>query len=363
MKNQEEVFCGIPEGDQWICEHQEARSSVSETIPWNISILEIEKFWQRGITGKGVLVGILDTGLDDTHEDLKNKIDREKSIDFTGSPNGWRDVNSHGSHCGGTVAAEKNQGGVVGVAHDATLVAIKVLSDSGGGRMSDVAKGIRHGVDVGCHILNLSLGAPSGHPEVEAAIDYANSKGVYVVTAAGNSGEGGLGYPGEYDTTFNTAAYDKLFNIADFSSKGDIDFAAPGVSIPSTIPNNEIGIYSGTSMGAPNQAGYLALYLSYCWQNIITPLPPMEMKAFVESTAIDMDVSGYDRAAGHGRYDLDKLMPVIVDEQPEEPDSPSDPEQPEVPEENKNPKTTFVFWVLFTLISFILGALKLSGMI
>ena len=164
----------------------------------------------------------------------------------------------------------KNDFGVTGIAYDAQIMPVKVLGDDGRGAFLSVANGIRYAVDNGANVLNLSLGGPVGSSELEAAVEYASSKGAIVVMAAGNDGDSTtMGhFSAVYATNWGLAvgAVDQYNQMASFSNRaGGEEIAyvnAPGVSVYSTFLNNNYPSLSGTSMATPHVTGVVALMLS-----------------------------------------------------------------------------------------------------
>ncbi|MEH2161899.1 MAG: S8 family peptidase [Nostoc sp.] len=255
---------------------------------WGADLVKAPEVWAHGYTGKGVVVAVVDTGVDHNHEDLKNNIwtntkeiagngidddgngyvDDTYGWNFADKNNNTLDNNGHGTHVSGTIAGENNNYGVTGIAYNAKIMPVKVLDDSGSGSYTSIAKGIRYAADNGANVINLSLGGGSNNSTLESAINYASSKGVIVVMAAGNDGDSSPDYPARYASKSGIAvgAVDKDNKMADFSNRSgtnEISYVtAPGVKVYSSVPNNEYATYSGTSMAAPHVAGVVALMLS-----------------------------------------------------------------------------------------------------
>ncbi|MDZ8088307.1 MAG: S8 family peptidase [Nostoc sp. DedQUE12b] len=255
---------------------------------WGADLVKAPEVWAHGYTGKGVVVAVVDTGVDYNHEDLKNNIwtnskeiagngidddgngyvDDTYGWNFADQNNNTLDDNGHGTHVSGTIAGENNNYGVTGIAYDAKIMPVKALDSSGSGSYSSISKGIRYAVDNGANVINLSLGGGSSNRTLESAINYASSKGVIVVMAAGNDGDSSPDYPARYASKSGIAvgAVDKNNNLADFSNRSGTNpiayVTAPGVKVYSSVPNNQYATYSGTSMAAPHVAGIVALMLS-----------------------------------------------------------------------------------------------------
>ncbi|NJM72548.1 MAG: S8 family serine peptidase [Scytonema sp. RU_4_4] len=257
---------------------------------WGADLVKAPEVWAKGYTGQGVVVAVVDTGVDYNHDDLKDNIwtnskeIADNGIDDNGDGYiddvyGWNfaDNNNntldnsdsgHGTHVAGTIAGVKNDFGVTGIAYDAKIMPVKVLDESGSGSYNSIVNGIYYAVDHGANVINLSLGGDSPDSTLEKAIEYASSKGVVVVMASGNDGGFQPGYPAGYADKWGIAvgAIDANNNMADFSNKAGINsltyVTAPGVDVYSTVPDNKYTSYNGTSMAAPHVAGVVALMLS-----------------------------------------------------------------------------------------------------
>ncbi|MBC1300395.1 CARDB domain-containing protein [Trichormus variabilis] len=263
---------------------------------WGADAIKAPEVWARGYTGQGVIVAVVDSGVDYTHPDLSanmwrnsretagNGIDDDGNgfIDdvygwnFFGNNNNPLDDNGHGTHVAGTIAAVRNTFGVTGIAYNAKIMALKALGGPQGTGSDDmVANSIRYAANNGARVINLSLGGSNPAPDILSAIQYAISKGAIVVSASGNEGQSLPGYPARYADQFGIAVGAVNYNrtLTDFSNRaGTTPLAyvtAPGayddffgIGIYSTIPGGGYGLKPGTSMAAPHVAGVVALMLS-----------------------------------------------------------------------------------------------------
>lgn len=248
-------------------EENATAKATAQTIPWGIPHVQATNAHATGVYGSGVKVAILDTGIDRSHADLNVRGGYSVFTD-SGNRDPFYDGSGHGTHVAGTVAALNNSTGVLGVAPQAELYAVKVLNNNGEGSYAGIAQGIEWAIQNNMDIINMSLGGPSGSSILKQYCDLAYSRGILLVAAAGNSGNAwGLfdtvEYPAKYDSVIAVAAIDQNNRRASFSSHGPaVELAAPGVNILSTIPGNRYASYNGTSMASPHVAGVAALVWS-----------------------------------------------------------------------------------------------------
>lgn len=232
-----------------------------ERLRWAEQLLRLPEVWRR-TRGRDVRVAVLDTGIDPDHPDLVGAIERTR--DFTGE--GIEDLNGHGTHCAGVIAARQNDVGFIGTAPEASLLIAKVLRNGGGGTLEAVANAVDWAVSERVDIISMSLGGPTDDPALFEAIHTALARGITIICAAGNSGSlftNSIGYPGRYGSVITIAAHDQNGQPSGFSSRGaEIDFMAPGHDIWSTYRQGGYAKLSGTSMATPFVAGLAALILA-----------------------------------------------------------------------------------------------------
>ncbi|UCC69908.1 MAG: S8 family peptidase [Armatimonadota bacterium] len=235
-----------------------------ETLPWGVDRIDAEAARDYSL-GSGVKVAVIDTGIDSGPPDLAvadgvNYVSKPwwKPAD----PSKWDDDNGHGTHVAGIIAALHNDIGVVGVAPNASLYAVKTLDRTGSGYVSDIIAGIEWCINNGMDVANMSLGTDSDVQSLHDACDTADGAGVVLVAAAGNDGVD-VDYPGAYGSVIAVAATDNTDARPSWSSPGpEVYVAAPGVAIYSTWKDGGYETASGTSMAAPHVAGTIALQLA-----------------------------------------------------------------------------------------------------
>jgi hypothetical protein len=276
-----------------------------EEAQWDLIAANAKLAWKEGITGKGVKVAILDTGIT-SHPDLRISGGISK-VQYTTS---FADDNGHGTHIAGIVGALRNNVGMVGVAPDIQLYAVKVLDHSGQGYLSDVLSGIDWAISNSMNIINVSLGTTEDSQLLHDIVNKAHQKGIIVVGASGNSGnnEGtgdNINYPAKYSSVLSVAAVDENLVRAPFSSTGEkIDFTAPGVNILSTHFEGGYAYGSGTSQAAPHVTGLLALL-----KQEYPTKSNEELVAILKTYTKDLGIPGKDNWYGLGLAQYNALLP------------------------------------------------------
>lgn len=262
-----------------------------------------------GNKGTDIRVAVIDSGIYYTHPDLNGNY--AGGYDFANSDTDPVDDHGHGTHVAGTIAAQYNGSGVVGVAPEADLYALKVLTASGSGSYSNVIAALEWCMlgsdglsgtpdDPGIQVTNNSYGS-SAYPGllVELMFDMAADYGIINVCAAGNSGNpAGTGdnmiYPARFGSCIAVAATTSSDVRASFSSTGqEMWIAAPGSNILSTYLNNGYAYGSGTSMACPHAAGVVALMLK-------AGVASTDVSNTLAATADDLGAPGWDPQYGYG---------------------------------------------------------------
>ncbi len=317
----------------------------------NVIKVNAPEVWDLGYTGQGVIVAVLDVGVNYNHADLEDHMWEHPDYpnhgyNFAYNDNDPMDKHGHGTHCAGTVAGDGTAGSQTGMAPDATIMALKVLNDDGGGSESDSWEAIEFAVDYDADILSMSIGWMHAFNPARSTwretLDNALAAGVVAAIAAGNEG-GSPSNPDDVRTPGDCpppwlnpdqtlvggisaciciGATDNNDNIASFSARGPSDWesinpyndypfnpelglirpdvCAPGVDIKSCNYSNNNGYtsMSGTSMATPGVAGVMALLMSK-----VPSLTPEAINIALETTAVDLGATGKDNFFGAGRVD------------------------------------------------------------
>ncbi len=331
-KNAAERISSI-KGVRYVEIDQEARAfqlSSYNDVLWNVKIINATDVWDSyhssygwSALGHGVIVAVLDTGIDYRHSELKGKVawcaNTVGPRTYTGSDlRKCLDRNGHGTFVAGIIASTINNVGNAGVAPNVTLYAIKVLNDAGTGTYSDIAEGIilavkgpdgNEGTGDDAKILSMSLGGSSDSNVLRDAVKWAYNRGAIIVAAAGNEGDGdpntnNVAYPARYPEVIAVAAMDSNYKVPSWSSDGpEVDVTAPGVNIYSTYKNGGYATLSGTSMATPHVSAVVALIQALRIANNKTPLGFNHVYEALTTTATDIGSQGFDVYSGYGLVD------------------------------------------------------------
>ena len=286
----------------------QALQSTSFEIPYGVKQLQAPEIWAQGEKGSGIVVALLDTGIDREHPDLKSNIIDGRNFTNEGCEDDYQDLNGHGTHCGGTIAGVENEKGVVGVAPEAKLLIGKVLDSNGSGSYRSIIQGIKwatnwkgkNGEKV--RIISMSLGGSYNDKNLEEAILEACARGILVVVASGNEGDNReetyeYGYPALY----------KNRKIAYFSNNHkQVDAVAGGVDVLSTYPTNQYARLSGTSMATPHIAGALALLIKLGEKKFKRELEESEIYGLLAKVCCSLNYEA--STEGHGLPELTRFF-------------------------------------------------------
>jgi subtilisin family serine protease len=240
------------------------------SVTWG---LEVTKVALSTLSGAGIKVAVLDTGFDRNHQDFRGRSITTKLFVTRSSEN---DTQGHGTHCIGTACGPQRptSGPRYGIAYEAAIYAGKVLGDDGMGTDRSVIAGMDWALDQGCQIISMSLGSATQvgdqpNADFEQIGKACLDGGSVVIAAAGNESSrpghiAPVGSPANATTIMAVAAIDRALGPAPFSCGGvnrgqDVDIAAPGVDVLSSLPGNRYGRLSGTSMATPHVSGVAAL--------------------------------------------------------------------------------------------------------
>ncbi|ERN51807.1 S8 family serine peptidase [Alkalihalophilus marmarensis] len=283
------------------------------TIDWGVRKIGAPTAWGNGVTGEGVKIAVMDTGISTSHPDLQVT----KGASFVPYTASFNDDNGHGTHVAGIIAARPNQFGVTGVAPKAQLYAAKVLDQNGDGTTAYVIKAIDWALKEDVDIINLSLGGKNPSVTLQNKIDQAYDQGVLFVAAAGNRGtqEGTtntVDYPAAFSSVIAVSAVDQQDRRARFvggysASGPTVEVAAPGLGIRSTSRNQGYTLESGTSMAAPHVAGHLALL-----KQVYPDRTAVQLRNLLRQQTVDLGQTGRDSFYGFGRIHIPSSLKITV---------------------------------------------------
>jgi thermitase len=276
------------------------------TLVYAPQLVNAENGWDITTGSASVIVAVVDSGISLGHPEFAGRIIGcgASVCDFVNNDSDPSDDQGHGTHVAGIIAAAMNNGaGAAGLAPGVRILPVKVLDNFNNADIADVAAGVTYAADNGAKIINLSLGGFATNAELQAAVEYACSRDILVVTAAGNFNSNSPFYPAAYPCTVAVAGTDRndaRYNQSNYGSA--IDLAAPGVDIWSSLWTsgnvNTYGLLTGTSMSAPHVSGLAALLLSS------RTLASADMRAIMEQSAVDLGTPSWDQYFGNGRINV-----------------------------------------------------------
>lgn len=324
---------------------------------WNLQYLGIRDAWEKA-TGKGIIVGVVDTGLDFDHEDIQGQmwINEKEDLNNNGRLDPWPstevrdgvsgdfdfidndgngyaddvigydfvnvssrnlgddldpdpipyDEESHGTSMAGIIAARHNNGlGIAGIAYDSKIMSLRAFDISGAGESDDIAAAVLYAVMNGANVLNFSFGEEYYSPLLHDVIKFAYANDVVMVGSSGNNNWYRKHYPSDFEEVISVGGITERFYKSSVSNYGNrVDILAPGQAVPSLIPNNQYSAKSGTSVASPHVTATVALLLE---QN--PKLKPAEIKFILESSATDdKEFPGWDPFYGKGILNINNAL-------------------------------------------------------
>lgn len=304
LQNDPRVASVVPDAVGRALDWPEAGSEPDDELwtDWqdDMRLIGMPSAWEIRTGSPDVVVAVIDTGYERTHEDLE-AVPIVSRRNIRNGTNKVTDGYGHGTHVAGTIASSTNNGlGVASMAPGVTIMPVKVLDSNGYGYWSDFLDGVDWAVAHGADVINMSLGSALSPQQVanwQPTFTSAWDAGTMVIAAAGNSNNNNLFYPASFANVVSVAATTNGDAKASFSNFGPmVDVAAPGVSIASTYKNNTYWAMSGTSMATPHVAGLAALIRSLHPEFTLA-----EVETAIKATALDLGDPGRDNIFGDGR--------------------------------------------------------------
>lgn len=293
-----------------------AAAKLSATLTWGIRALKADRLWKEGLTGKGILVGHLDTGVDGKHPALREAIARFAEFDDFGRPvtpvPSPFDTDDHGTHTAATIAGRRVKGRHVGVAPGANLASAVVIE--GGDVLARVLGGMDWAVGHGVRVLSMSLGLRGWWDDFLGLTRLLRLRNILPVFAIGNEGPGTSRSPGNYPESLSVGAHDSDWKVAEFSSSQRFtrqrqplvpDLVAPGVGVVSAMRGGGWQVMDGTSMATPHVAGLAALLMEAAPEKTVSAVEAAIFRSCVRHKA--MNAERANRGAPDGMRALEIL--------------------------------------------------------
>jgi len=275
----------IVEEDTQISLHATAlhnKPATAQGVPWGVKQIRAPKVWSVS-TGHRIKIGVIDTGADYHHPDLRYSLAR--GINLLNRSLLPHDDNGHGTHIAGTIAAANSTEGMIGVAPRSLIYPVKAFDHNGSAYVSDIVLGIDWCVRNRVDIINMSFGMKTRSKALLDVVNRAHQAGIVIVASSGNDGKRrSIDYPARYPQTISVGATDKNRRIASFSNRGAyVDVYAPGDKIISSWVQGKHHEMSGTSMATSHVSGAIALLLAKH-----PGLSPSEIKALVKRATVPL---------------------------------------------------------------------------
>lgn len=288
---------------------------ISTQWQWNLRRINAPAAWDISTGSSDVVIAIVDTGIDERHEDLIGKVILKQ--DYVNEDNPFDGMGAHATHVAGIAAAKTNNAtGIAGVSWGARIMSVKVANHFGKAKDTDAAQGIIFAADHGAKVINLSFGGEDYSQLMQDAVDYAYGKGALIVAAAGNCADESKFiewdchtlnapiYPAAGNHVLAVGAVEMDNTRSIFSEHGSyVAVVAPGGDILSTFPNQQYWRLWGTSMAAPHVSGLASLIWS-----VNPSLTNDQVASIIISTARDIGPAGRDDEYGYGLIDAEAAL-------------------------------------------------------
>lgn len=282
---------------------------------WALPVIRAEAAWEVvGTAARPVVVAVVDSGIDNKHDDLINRID-SRGHNFVEDNQDIFDWEGHGTAVSSIIAAQTdNRLGIAGVngQNPVKILPLKTIDIDGYGYISDIIKAIDYAIEAEVDVINLSMGSDRYSDIENEVIQKAINCGITVVASAGNEGDSRYDYPASYPGVISVGAIDRQGNPANFSNHNDqVDVVAPGVEIKACRPGNSYDCLNGTSFSAPMVTGTAAMLKS-----LDQSLQPDAICKIIQETSCDLGSPGRDNYYGYGVVDMGRavlqVLPVRV---------------------------------------------------
>lgn len=320
LMGEDELNAAIEEGivefyeeNSWVYLYEETEEGgydpMQASYKWDVKLIKGDYAFDKGYTGSGVKVAVIDSGCNQTG-DLKDNI--LTGYNLVANNTDVTDDVGHGTMVSAQIAAEVNSVGFRGVAPNAKIVPLKIFDGDKKAKMNLLVDAIYKAVDTfDCDIINMSLGGSSDSETLKAAVQYAASKNVLMIAASGNNGTSSYSYPAAYEEVIGVGAVDSVKKVCDYSQYNDgVDVCAPGGSEDkgliyclSPSSNDKYLKSKGTSFAAPLISGVAAIF-----RGIDRDITHEEFKEIIMAASMDLGETGYDVYYGYGLADIEKYL-------------------------------------------------------
>ena len=287
---------------------------------WAIEQNKIKLFWNKGYTGKGIKVGVVDTGIQLDHEMYKDKIITGQNFSDDGlSSSDLSSTHYHGTAVTSLICGDYINYQAYGIAPDCKIIIGKAMNASGKGSSVSIANAILYCVQQGADIINCSVGCVDDSSDLRNAVNTAVRNGVSIVCASGNDGHNDtdgsvreVRYPGAYGESICVGSMDSYFKISDYSNSSEfVDIVAQGEDVICAYPGNNYAIISGTSFATPIISGILALLKQKF--RVDFQRDPAESELYGMLLKYAKEIKGVPRSMqGHGYIDLSIRRQKII---------------------------------------------------